>query len=183
MLDAGTAKTMESTAPAPQATGGFPPFDTKTFPSQLFWLGLTFLFLFLVLWRLVTPRISGIITARRDQINGDVKMADRHRKDAEGASAAYETALAGARARAHKLADENRKRLDEEVGKAKADADGDAHKKMAEADTRIAATRDEAKAHVIRAAQDAAADIVSRLTGDSVSTDEAAAAVQASVGS
>ena len=30
--------------------GGFPPFDTTTFPSQLFWLVVTFAFLFTVLW-------------------------------------------------------------------------------------------------------------------------------------
>ncbi|HEX3674810.1 MAG TPA: hypothetical protein VHU87_11085 [Rhizomicrobium sp.] len=183
MLDAGTATTTtETTAPAPQP-GGFPPFDTKTYPSQIFWLGLTFLFLFVVMWRLAAPRIAGAITARRDQINGDVKAADRHRREAEGAGAAYETALAGARARAHKLAEENRTRLSGEAAREKAAADDEAHKALADAEIRIAGTRAEAKAHVTRAAQEAAADIVSRLTGETVSADDAAAAVRATIGS
>jgi F-type H+-transporting ATPase subunit b len=182
MLDAGSATTMGTAAPAPQQ-GGFPPFDTSTFPSQIFWLVLTFLFLFIVLWRVATPRIAGVIAARRDQINGDVKVAEQHRKDAEGASAAYETALAGARARAHKLAEENRKRMDEEVARAKSAADADAHQAMAEAESRIATVRGEARTQVLRAAQDAAADIVARLTGEAVSADDAAAAVRAAIGS
>jgi F-type H+-transporting ATPase subunit b len=186
MLDAGTAvttgTTTGTTAPA-QAEGGFPPFDTTTFPSQLFWLALTFAFLFVVLWRVASPRIAGVITARRDQINGDVQAAERHRRDAEGASEAYETALAGARARAHKVAADKRKQMDDDVARARSTADADDHKKMAEAETRIAATRAEARVQVLTAAQDAAADIVSRLTGETVSAEDAAAAVRSATGS
>jgi F-type H+-transporting ATPase subunit b len=186
MLDAGTSVTTGTTtgtaAPA-DAQGGFPPFDTTTFPSQLFWLAVTFSFLFLVLWRMAAPRIAGVITARRDQINGDVRAAEQHRRDAEGASAAYETALAGARARAHKVAEEKRKQMDDDVTKARAAADADDHKKMAEAETRIAATRAEARVQVLNAAQDAAVQIVSRLTGETVSADDAASAVRAAIGS
>jgi F-type H+-transporting ATPase subunit b len=181
MLDAGSMSTTGTVSP-PKQEGGFPPFDARTFPSQIFWLTLTFAFLFMVLWRFAAPRISGAITTRRDQINGDVKAAEQHRKDADGASAAYETALAGARGRAQTLAEENRKRIDGEVAAAKASADADAHKATAEAEVRIAASRAEAKTHVIRAAQEAAADIVTRLTGDSVSAEDAASAVQAALG-
>jgi len=183
MLDAGTPTTTGTVAPAQPEQGGFPPFDTRTFPSQVFWLAITFAFLFVVLWKLVTPRISGVITARRDQINGDVRTAEQHRRDSEAAAAAYETALAGARARAHKLAEENRQKLNEEAARDKAAAEATAQKDFAAAETRIAATRAEARAHVVRAAQEAAADIVSRLTGESVGADEAARAVQAAIGS
>jgi len=51
---------------------------------------------------------------------------------------------------------------------------------MAEAEARIAASRQEAAKHVIIAAQDAAAAIVARLIGDTVSPQEAEAAVKAS---
>ena len=48
---------------------------------------------------------------------------------------------------------------------------------MAAADARITATREAAKATVGTAARDAAIAIVERLTGDKVSSDEAAKAV------
>ena len=186
MLDAGTsvtAGTTSGTAAPADAQGGFPPFDTATFPSQLFWLAVTFALLFVVLWRVAGPRIASTITARRDRINGDVRAAEQHRRDAEGASAAYETALAGARARAHKEAEEKRKKMDEDVGRARAAADADDHKKMAEAEANIATIRAEARVQVLKAAQDAAADIVGRLTGETVSPADAEAAVRAATGS
>jgi F-type H+-transporting ATPase subunit b len=158
--------------------GGFPPFDTTTFPSQLFWLVVTFAFLFTVLWKVAGPRINSAITQRRRAINGAIAGANAARSDAEAAEAAYRTALAGARARASALAEENRQAMNAEIAKAKAEADARAAAAMAEADARIAATRDAAKANVSIAARDAAIAIVARLTGEQVSPEDAATAVK-----
>ena len=169
---AGAATTASTEAPS-----GFPPFDTKTFPSQIFWLTVTFAFLFVVLWRVAGPRINGAITSRRGAINSDIDAAQKARGDAESASAAYEAALHGARARANALAEETRQKLNAEIAKAKAAADAEAASAMAGAQARIAATRDEARTHVAKAAADAAIAIVARLTGETVSPADAAAAV------
>jgi F-type H+-transporting ATPase subunit b len=161
---------------------GFPPFKTETFPSQIFWLVITFAFLFVVLWRVAGPRISGTITTRRDRINGDLADAQKHRGDAEAALAGYQAALAGARARAQAMAEDNRKSIVGEIDRAKAAADTQAHDDVAKAETRIAASRDEARSHVAKAAEEAAVQIVAQLTGDTVSADDAAAAVRAATG-
>jgi F-type H+-transporting ATPase subunit b len=172
------AEPLQASTETPKQAGGFPPFKTDTFPSQIFWLAITFAFLFVVLWRIAGPRINGVITSRRGTINADIAAADKARGDAETASAAYQTAMAGARARAQGLAEENRQTLLAEIAKAKADAEAEAARAMAAADDRIAATRVAAKAHVIKAAEEAAIAIVARLTGETVSSVEAAQAVK-----
>jgi F-type H+-transporting ATPase subunit b len=174
MADA-TAHT--ATTEVPRKEGGFPPFDATTFPSQLFWLAVTFAFLFTVLWRVAGPRINGAITSRRGVINAAIAEAGKARGDAEAAQAGYETALAGARARANALAEQTRQTLNAEIAKAKASADAEAHDAMAAADARIAATRQAATAHVKTAARDAAIAIVERLTGDKVSAEDATKAI------
>ena len=161
------------------ANGGFPPFKTETFPSQIFWLTVTFAFLFLVMWRVAVPRIGGTLDGRKAAREGDLATAEKHRKDAESASAAYEQALAAARGRAHGMAEDNRKRLLAEVEKAKAEADAQAQSELAKAEERIASAREQSRAHVTNAARDAAVAIVSRLTGDSVSPADAEAAIAA----
>ena len=179
MIDPGTMNaTTEHPAPK-EGSGGFPPFDTSTFPSQIFWLVVTFAFLFVVVWRVAGPRISGVITTRRNKINGDIAEAQKHRSDAEAASAAYQTALAGARARANAHADEARKRIAGEIDNAKADADARAHEATAKAEASIQAMRAEARTSMTNAARDAAIEIVARLTGETVSAEDAAAAVKA----
>ena len=166
-----------ATTEAPKKEGGFPPFDTTTFPSQLFWLAVTFAFLFTVLWKVAGPRINSAITNRRGVINGAIAEAGKARGDAEAAQAAYEIALAGARARGNALAEETRQRLNAEIAKAKAAADVQAHDAMAAAEARIGETLEAAKVHVKTAARDAAIAVVERLTGDKVSAEDAAAAI------
>ena len=175
---AGASETTATTeVPAKHEAAGFPPFKTETFPSQLFWLAITFGFLFLVLWRVAGPKINAAITGRRGTINGSIAEAGKARGDAEAAQAAYETALAKARARANALAEDTRTKLNAEIAKAKAAADAKAHDAMAAADARIASTRESARTAVTAAARDAAIAIVERLTGDKVSAEDAAKAL------
>jgi len=157
--------------------GGFPPFDTSTFPNQFFWLAITFTILFVVLWRVAGPRISGAIATRKDKISGDLAQAERHKKDAQAAQAAYEEALAAARKRAHALAEENRKRVQGEIEAAKAAADADANKHAAEADARIQVSRQSALVQVAATAEEAAIAIVARLTGETVTSSDARTAL------
>lgn len=174
MADTATTATTE----APAHKGGFPPFDTTTYPSQLFWLAITFGVLFVVLWRVAGPRINRAIAHRRSTINGDIEAAQKARGDAENAGLAYQTALAGARARAQMLAEENRQKLNAEIAREKAKADAEAQAAMAAADTRINATRETARGAVAKAAEDAAIAIVAHLTGETVTASDAANAVK-----
>lgn len=171
------SSTTTATTGARQEPAGFPPFKTETYPSQLFWLAISFCFLFVVLWRVAGPRINSAITGRRNTINGAINDAAKSRADAEAAQGAYEAALAKARARANALAEETRSKLNAEIAHAKAEADAKAHEAMTAADARIAATRESAKSAVTAAARDAAIAIVERLTGDKVTADEAAKAL------
>lgn len=167
-----------ATTQVPKKEGGFPPFDTTTFPSQFFWLAVTFAFLFVVLWRVSGPRIKGAIATRRGAINGAITRAKQAREDADAAGAAYDKALAAARTRAQGLAEETRQKLNAEIAGAKAQAESQAASAMAEADARIDATRAQAKTHIADTARDAAIAIVARLTGEAVTADEAAKAVK-----
>jgi len=172
-----TATLTESTGTPPESGGTLPQMDVTTFPSQLFWLVLTFGFLFVVLSRVAVPRIGGVIEARRDRINNDLETAEKLRKESNDALAAYESSLTAARGRAMAMADENRKKIAGDTERLKAEADADAQRAIGTAEARIAAMRASAEANVHAAAADAAIAIVERLIGDKVSADEAVKAV------
>ena len=61
----------------PGAHGGFPPFQKETFASQIFWLVIFFVALYLVISRIAVPRIGGILEQRTNRIEGDF-AEDRH---------------------------------------------------------------------------------------------------------
>jgi F-type H+-transporting ATPase subunit b len=174
MADATTTASTQ----APAGGAGFPPFKTDTFPSQIFWLTVTFAFLFVVLWRVAGPRINGVITSRRGAINDDIAAAQTARGQAESAATAYQAALHAAKTRAQGMAEETRQALNAEIAKGKTAADEDAASAMAAAHARIQATQEQARGHVLKAAEEAAIAIVARLTGETVSSADAAAAVR-----
>ena len=86
------------------ATGVFPPFDQTTFASQLLWLAITFGLFYLLMSKVVIPRIGGILETRHDRIAQDLDEASRLKAEADAAIAAYETDLAAARAKGNAIA-------------------------------------------------------------------------------
>lgn len=159
----------------------FPPFDASTFGSQLLWLALTFVFLYVVMSRIALPRIGGILESRRTRIEGDLKEADRLRKESDRAAEEYEAALAEARQNAHAIAEETRNGIRADIEMKRADVEADLAKKMAEAEARIAGTKEAALANIDTIASDTLQSLMERLTGK-VSDEQARDAVASVAG-
>src|SRR5262245_56065197 len=90
--------------PAGEHGGGFPPFQKETFASQIIWLALTFVALYLLMARVALPRVGAILDARKGRIDGDLAEAERLKTESDAAMATYEKSLADARNRAQLLA-------------------------------------------------------------------------------
>ena len=155
----------------------FPPFNKETFASQLVWLVIFFVALYVIISKLAIPRIGGIIEARRERIDGDLAEAKKLKEQSDAALAAYEKSLADARTRAQALADETRDKLNAEAEQARKKLEAELNAKLAEAEKTIAATKTAAMANVQGIAVDTAAAIVERLIG----TAPAGSAVEAAV--
>jgi len=156
---------------------GFPPFQKDTFASQLVWLAITFVALYLLISRIAVPRIGGIIEAREKRIAGDVADAQRLKAESEAALTAYEKELAEARNRAQTIGGEIRDRLHGEAEERRKALEAKLNAQLGEAEKQIAATKSAAMANVRGIAIDAAAAIVERLTGAAPSGATVAAAV------
>jgi F-type H+-transporting ATPase subunit b len=155
----------------------FPPFQSETFASQLFWLAIAFAALYLLASRLVLPRVGGIIDARAKQIDDDLAEAQHFKEAADAANAAYEKALADARSRAQALANATREKQQAETDSKRKALEQQLDAKLAEAEKTIAATKAAAMSNVRSIATDAAAAIVKRLTGTEASSQAVTAAV------
>ena len=157
--------------------GGFPPFQKDTFASQLVWLAITFVALYLLISRIAVPRIGGILEAREKRIAGDIADAQRLKAESEAALGGYEKALADARNRAQAIGGEIRDKLHAEAEENRKALEAKLNTQLADAEKQIAATKSAAMANVRSIAVDATAAIVERLTGKAPT----AKAVQAAV--
>ncbi|TNE59567.1 MAG: F0F1 ATP synthase subunit B [Alphaproteobacteria bacterium] len=159
--------------------GGLPQMDTSTYASQVFWLAITFTFLYLFLSRAVLPKIGQVIEERRDRIASDLDKAADLQSKSEKALEAYEGALADARAKAHTLANETRERLTAESDARKAAVEAELSSKLAEADAKIAETKESALASIKDVANETAAVVVEHLIGETADAGAIQAAVDA----
>jgi F-type H+-transporting ATPase subunit b len=98
-----------------------PQLDPSHFPTQLFWLFVTFAALFLISWKVALPRIAEVLNMRQNRIDSDLERAEALKSDAEEVLAAYKKVLADASAEAQnthrqivqELADERTRRQEE----------------------------------------------------------------------
>ncbi len=159
------------------AKGAFPPFAKETFASQLVWLAITFVALYLLISRIAVPRIGGILEERARRIEGDFAAAQKMKDESEAALAAYEKSLAEARAKAQAIGTEIRDKLHAEGEERRKALEAKLNAQLAESEQQIATTKAAAMSNVRGIAVDTAGAIVERLTG----TAPAAPAVQAAV--
>jgi F-type H+-transporting ATPase subunit b len=161
----------------PAATKAFPPFQRDTFASQLVWLAICFVLLYLLMSKVAIPRIGGILESRTKSVADDLAEANRLKAQSDQALKAYEASLAEARGRAQALANETRERLNAQAAEARKKLEAELQDKLAAAERSIAATKNAAMANVRSIAVESAAAIVERLIG----TTPAPAAVEAAV--
>ena len=171
------AHTTSTGHPAEGGHGTFPPFQSETFASQLVWLAIAFLLLYVLMAKLALPRVGSIIAGRQKHIADDIAEASRLKGELDAAVAAYEKALADARARAQAIANETREQQAAEAEKRRKTLEDALNTKLADAEKTIAATKKSAMSNVRGIAEDAARAIVERLIGEAPSEKTVAAAV------
>ena len=162
-----------------ETSGGLPQLDLSTYPSQIFWLAITFATLYAVMSTMVLPRLGGAIEERRDRIADDYDQAAEFRRQAQEAEAAYNKALADARAKAQGIAAETRSVVEAEIAEVQSDAAAKIEASLAVAEERIDRMKSEASAKVRDAARDVTKAVVSALI-DETPADEAVSAAIAS---
>ncbi len=154
-----------STAHTEGGHGAFPPFQSQTFASQLVWLAIAFVLLYVLMSKLALPRVNSVIEARRKHIEDDIAAAGQLKANSDEAAAAYEKALADARNRAQAIANETRDRQAAEADARRKTLEDQLNVRLADAEKTIAATKQSAMSNVRGIAEDAARAIVERLTG------------------
>ena len=156
-----------------------PQLNPLDWAPQIIWLVITFSILYVLMKRVALPRIGSVIEARHARIAGDIEAADKLRRETQEAIAAYEQALAEAKARAHGIAQEANNKLKNEMAAERAALDRDLAARSVEAEKRILQAKTSALKDVNQVASETAAEIVRSLIGVAPSKPEVSAAVAA----
>ncbi len=154
-----------------------PQLDLATFPTQLIWLAITFVLLYVVMAKLGLPRVGGIIAARKARIDGDLEKATQMKSEAEAVIAAYDKALAEARAQAQITLRETAERLNAQSAERQRKVAEELAHETAAAERRIDAAKQAAMGSLREVAVDVTRDAALKLSGSALDPARAAAAV------
>ena len=157
-----------------------PQLDISTYPPQLVWLLITFVALYLVVWKVALPRIVDVRESRQRRIEDDLGKAEALRTEAETVLAALEKSHADAAAEAQGI----HRETTQAIGEARTKLQEETAARLAEetqaAEQRIADEQSAARETIPEVAGDVTRAAVERLTGASVADADVQSAVNAS---
>lgn len=165
-----------------ESEGGLPQLNTETYASQVFWLLIAFVVLYMLMSRVFLPRIGGVIEERRQRIADDFDKAAELKRQAEEAEDAYRQALADARARASRIAQDTREQIDEQIKEMQAETDAKLQAEITAAETRIEEASAKAAATVKEAARETTREVVMALIDETPADDTIDAALASASG-
>ena len=114
-------------------SGGMPQLNPEFWISQIFWLTLTFGILYIVLSKLILPKISDNLESRKSQILENIEAAEKQRQNSEEKLKEYEEIVSKSKMEAKNIFNQARekvlkdisakkdvldKQIDDEIGKA-----------------------------------------------------------------
>jgi F-type H+-transporting ATPase subunit b len=149
-----------------EESAGFPPFDQiDTFPSQIFWLVVTFGVLYLVATYWLIPTVRKAIADREAAIAKDVAEAAAASQKADGAIKALEARIAESRARSRDIGAKAKAEADARIAAETSRSEAALAAKVAASEKTAADMRAKAMANVPSVAEEAVAAIAEKLGG------------------
>jgi F-type H+-transporting ATPase subunit b len=142
-----------------------PQFQIANFIPQLAWLTLFFVILYFGIVRSTLPRVARVVDSREAQVKGDIASAEAAKAEADRVREAYEAAMADARGNAHTVVAEAQSKASKNAEARLHAADEATGAKLAQAGSDLATARDKAQSAIADIAADAAAEIVERISG------------------
>jgi len=159
-----------------------PQLDPAVWPTQLFWLAITFGILYLVIWRIALPRIADVLEARQRKLDDDLKKAAALKDEAETILAEYEKMRADAQASAHAVLQKTQNAMKAEAERQSHDVAAKLSKQTEEAEARIAEAKTAALASLEGTVSEVVAAATEKLIGVKAGDQEIARAVGSVMG-
>ncbi|WP_299326651.1 ATPase [Parasphingopyxis sp.] len=149
-----------------------------SYASQIVWLVGVLAIIYFGIARTMVPKVQGTIEARAKRVSDDLAAADKAHERADEIEEDYRQQMNEARSEAGTVTTEAKAKANADREQRVAAEDEKIAAKLAEAETALADARKAALAEIEGVAVDATQDIVTKVSGGSVSESEARSAVK-----
>ena len=158
-------------------SGGMPQLNPEFWVSQIFWLTITFGILYLVLSKLILPKISANLESRKSQISDNIEAADKQREESETKLKEYNDIISKGKIEAKNIFNQVREKVLKDI-----DAKSEVLKKQIDEEVNkteeeINKLRLEAPAKINKIAIETSSELIKKLIGTEINNSSISAIV------
>ena len=158
-------------------SGGMPQLNPEFWVSQIFWLILTFGILFIVLSKLILPKISESLEKRKSQILENISLAEKQREESENKIKEYEKIILDAKNEAKNYFNSARQKVLQEINEKKEILENEINEEIKIAENEIKNLKNSSSEKIQKISITTSEDLIKQLIGIDVNSSSISAIV------
>ena len=158
-------------------SGGMPQLNPEFWISQIFWLTLTFGTLYIILSKLILPKISANLELRKSQIQENIEAAEKQRKESEIKLKEYDEIILKSRLKANNIFKDSREKVIKDINIKKEALDKQIDEEIKKVEKEINQLKETSPEKINKIAIEISSDILKKLIGADVNNSSISAIV------
>ena len=158
-------------------SGGMPQLNPEFWISQIFWLTLTFGILYVILSKLILPKISANLELRKSQIQENIEAAEKQRQNSEAKLKEYEDIVLKSKLEAQNIFKNAREKVLKDINAKKETLDKQINEEIKKAEQEIGLLKKGAPEKINKIAIETSSDLVKKLIGAEINNSSISAIV------
>ena len=158
-------------------SGGMPQLNPEFWISQIFWLTITFGVLYIVLSKLILPKISLNLELRKSQIQDNIEAAEKQRENSEAKLKEFDDIITKSKLRAKNIYQEAREKALKEINLKRETLDKQIDEEIKKVEQEIKLLKKSAPGKINKIAIESASELVKELIGAEVNSSSISAIV------
>ena len=158
-------------------SGGMPQLNPEFWISQIFWLVLTFGILYVVLSRLILPKISANLELRKSQIQENIEAAEKQRESSDAKLKEYDDIIRKSKLEAKNIFRDAGEKVIKDINSKKEFLDKQIDGEIKKAEQEIEVLRKNAPEKISKIAIETSAQLVRKLIGAEINNSSISAIV------
>ena len=159
-------------------SGGMPQLNTEFWISQIFWLIITFGALFIVLSKIILPKISNNLESRKSQILENIEKAEKQREESENKIKEFDKIILDTKIKAKNYLSEARQKILQDINKKKETLESEINKEIDLAEKEINELKKNAPDKINKIAIETSSDLLKQIIGIEVNKSSLTAIVE-----
>ena len=159
-------------------SGGMPQLNPEFWISQIFWLTLTFGILYIVLSKLILPKISANLELRKSQIQENIEAAEKQRESTEAKLKEYDNIILKSKLEAKNIFSDAREKIIKDINSKKEILEKQINDEIKKIEQEIVSLKKNAPEKISKIAIETASELVRNLIGADVNQSSISAIVK-----